>query len=70
MKRREAIINEYLQKFGNLILQKELKPIPVMNYIAKTYNVSRIGVLKILKDEGIYQGSKNPVVFPSELSKV
>lgn len=68
MQRRESIINDYLYKFGEMILLGQLKPTPVMDYIARTYDVSRFGVLKILKEEGVYKGKNNPVVYPKELS--
>lgn len=68
LQKREQVISDYLNKYGQLILDKELKPTPVMEFLAKKYKLSRFGVLKILRDEGIYHGCKNPVVYPSELN--
>ena len=56
---------------GERIKKREqvmLKPTPVMEHLAKKYNFSRCGVLKILKEAGIYHGRSNPVVYPSELN--
>ena len=63
IKKREQVISDYLNVYGQLILNKVLKPTPVMEHLAKKYNFSRCGVLKILKEAGI-----NPVVYPSELN--
>lgn len=68
IKKREQVISDYLNVYGQLILNKVLKPTPVMEHLAKKYNFSRCGVLKILKEAGIYHGRSNPVVYPSELN--
>ena len=54
IKKREQVISDYLNVYGQLILNKVLKPTPVMEHLAKKYNFSRCGVLKILKEAGIY----------------
>lgn len=66
LRKRESIINEYLNKYGQMILSKELKPTPVMQHLANIYGMSRLGVQNILKSAGIYQGRTNPIVYPSE----
>ena len=68
IKKREQVISDYLNVYGQLILNEVLKPTPVMEHLAKKYNFSRCGVLKILKEAGIYHGRSNPVVYPSELN--
>lgn len=64
MRRRKLVINDYLYKYGKLIEAGLLKPTPVIEKIAKEYNLSRLGVTRILKDAGIYKGRQTPIVYP------
>lgn len=65
MRKRKFVINDYLYKYGKLIEQGILKPTPAIEKIAKEYNLSRLGVTRMLKDAGIYQGRNNPIVYPN-----
>ena len=38
IKKKEQVISDYLNVYGQLILNKVLKPTPVMEHLAKKYN--------------------------------
>lgn len=69
IRRRKLVINDYLYKYGHLIESGKLKPTPAIEKIAKEYDLTRLGVTKILKDAGIYQGRLNPIVYPLQVLK-
>lgn len=64
LKKKEMLIKTYLQKYGKLIMNKEVKPTPVIEVLAREFGFTRIGATQILRKAGVYQGCNNPVVFP------
>lgn len=64
MKKKKQLVESYLYKYGNLILECKLKPTPVIENLAREFGLTRAGVTNILRREGVYAGRNNPVVFP------
>lgn len=69
MKKKKQLVESYLYKYGNLILECKLKPTPVIENLAKEFGLTRAGVTNILRREGVYAGRLNPVIFPKEYLK-
>lgn len=69
IKKREQVISDYLNVYGQLILNKVLKPTPVMEHLAKKYNFSRCIVHQI-RNSIKYVGSKHQKEFIKDLRTV
>ena len=66
IKKKKQLVESYLYKYGNLILECKLKPTPVIENLAKEFGLTRAGVTNILRREGVYAGRFNPVIFPKK----
>ncbi len=61
--RTEKIVQDYLSRAGDI--ENGISPNRVIMTIASQYGISGAGVKTILRREGIYISSQQPVVFPS-----
>lgn len=68
MRKKKLVKHDYLYKYGKLIKEGVLKPTPVFEKLARDYNFSRQGVMRMLKDAGIYGGCNNPIIYPVQIT--
>lgn len=61
----DKVVSAYLG-YGQDILSKKYPPYTVADAIARAYDLTKYGVIKILKRRGIYESAENPVVFPKD----
>lgn len=62
-KRSSAIVKYYLDN-AHYITSGEAKVYNVIERIAKKYSMSPMGVMKLLRREGVYKNCSEPVIYP------
>ena len=65
VKRRQLIVDKYINEYGPVIEKKLISPMAAMRALANEFYMSVSTVYYLLKREGIYRDRTNPVCKPS-----